>query len=105
MMARAKDVVQDLRKLPRCVFCGGRSADAVWIGKRIVGVCLQCGIEIMPRLIADAIGNRMNAQRDDPEDLTERHWQVIRANFSEAVHHNVCKLLREWQETNAGGIS
>lgn len=101
-MARAKDVIHDLSEVPQCVFCGGRSTDAIWIGEQTVGVCLQCAGEVLPMLIADAVASRTNPQHDDLEDVVDQHWQIVRANFYKAVHHNDCQLLREWQEAQRG---
>ena len=63
-MTRAKDV-PDATRPRRYAFCGGRSPDGVWIGARKIGVCLQCAESVLPRLMADAIANRINPQRDD----------------------------------------
>lgn len=105
MMARWKEANSILDKRPRCSFCGTRSADAVWVGKRTIGVCLQCAVSDLPGLIADAIAERLNPQRDDVQDVVDRRWQIIRANFYEAMHRNDSRLLSEWQKSHAGGLS
>jgi len=101
-MARAKDVAQSLSKLPRCIFCGARSADAVWIGHRTVGVCLQCATEVLPALSADAVLNRINAQRDDPQKAIAEGVCACERQFYRVVGVHLCRILAEWREAQPG---
>ena len=103
-MTRAKDV-PDATRPRRYAFCGGRSPDGVWIGARKIGVCLQCAESVLPRLMADAIAKRINPQRDDVQETTDRHWQTARANFYDAAHRNACKTLDGRPQAHSGGLS
>jgi hypothetical protein len=101
-MARAKDATHDLNELPRCMFCGG-SADAVH--DNTVGVCLQCARERPAQLLADAIGNRLSADREDCEKAIAEHLAAFELHFWKAISANLCRVLHEWQEAHAGGLS
>ncbi len=103
-MARMKDA-ERLSEQPVCIFCRGRSADAVWIGKQTVGVCQPCAIDILPKLIGDAVCNRVNADREGLQDVAERHWTAAKGNFFESIFRNACRILDEWQQGHAGRLN
>ena len=104
-MARMKDVIKDLNKVPRCALCGSRSADGVWMGRKTMGVCLPCAVEVLPKLIADGVMNRLCVGRDDAEHLVHEQWRIVRANFYEAAFRNSCRLMREWEDSHAGRLN
>lgn len=63
-----------------CVFCGKR-ADAVWWGNGYTRVCKQCAVDILPRLIADAMVNGDGTEYGEILEI----FQALKAPFLEAA--------------------
>jgi len=53
-MARVEKVKGLFGEEVRCSVCGGDPI-AVWVGKDAIFVCERCAIEILPRLLGEAI--------------------------------------------------
>jgi hypothetical protein len=103
-MTRVKDLPEEA--VPRrCALCGRRSPDAVWLEGRKVGVCQSCAIEIFPKLMADAIGNRLSGDREEREKAIADHLAAFERHFWKAVSGNLCRVLREWQQAHPGEVN
>lgn len=104
-MARARDVIADLSKVPRCAFCGGRSPDAIWLGHKTVGVCVDCSRTVLPKPQAHALANRMPPQRDTLERVISDYLDRIELEFRRTMEHNISRVFEELREAHLGGVN
>jgi hypothetical protein len=63
-----------------CFACG-QPATAAWRGDHAMGVCSLCAVEILPKLIGDAVD--LNHTR--PAEIMKRIVLQIQSNFWRAV--------------------
>lgn len=81
-----------------CLVCG-KAPDAIWAGTGIITVCRGCAVDVLPRLIADAL---FRARWEPGSGLTitkafKEYWTRAGASFWQGVAHNLSFLGRKPQ--------
>ena len=72
-----------------CAVCGGGEWSALWVGATELHVCAACALEVLPRLIADAIWH----QSLTPADV-ETIVGKVRGEFWRAVAINALRACK-----------
>jgi hypothetical protein len=66
---------------------------------------LQCARERLAQLLVDVVGNRPGPDWNDCEKVVQEHLMVFEVHFWKATASNLWRVLREWRQANAGGLS
>jgi hypothetical protein len=76
-----------------CNFCRERNASAYWTGNHWLSVCRGCALDILPKLLADAIiGERVIPDTCLPNVL--RDLEKIQANFWPGIASAFARVMR-----------
>ena len=77
---------RDLKSGGICFNCN-ELANAEHVGKRLaIGICKNCAIEILPRLIAHAVTEfALDTAPEDAEASFRNYWDEAHEHFSEIV--------------------
>lgn len=104
-MGQVKDIlgkVQFSEGDDKCAFCD-RKPTAYWHGINAnISVCESCAVDILPRLIADAINieaHDVHASYTATQQLKRcelSFWQAFAARLSSALHNAKAKLRKSW---------
>jgi len=74
-----------------CQICG-KEPDAVWTGQKEVVICLNCALNVLPKLIADAVANRRVKI-----SVFKTMWEEAEKNFWYAT---ACQLAHSTRQEN-----
>jgi len=77
----------------KCIICGSPAA-AVWVGEETVAVCKRCALEILPKLIADAVLNSLG-DIDRFISSLEETQAVFNTNFYRACLMGLWRRVRD----------
>lgn len=68
----------------RCSFCGERHATAFWQDWRTVSCCRRCAVEVLPKLMADAVVGEHGSQ-PGMVGTVRRYLDLATATFWQAA--------------------
>jgi hypothetical protein len=77
-----------------CTFCGTPDTSGYWRGvEGDVAVCRGCAVEVLPKLLADAL---VGERGDNPQTIGQLHRQLetVLKNFWQAVAGAVWRAVR-----------
>lgn len=80
MSTRTRQIEAFVSPKSRCAVCGDPDWRAMWAGHVVLCVCRRCAIEVLPRLIADAVWQSNMRPAD-----ADHSWQQARAEFWRAI--------------------
>jgi hypothetical protein len=63
-----------------CCICGGQSV-ACWAGKQMLEVCYHCAVNVLPKLIADAVVGKdsvdVRVPKSRAEEVLANYWYGV----------------------------
>src|SRR5262245_33803948 len=78
-----------------CFGCGLEQATGFWLGdEKDASVCTECAVEILPKLIADALVAQLGRDGQDAIPHLRRNLDRIHARFWEAAAVAISKTNR-----------
>lgn len=80
----------NLFKDSKCGICGNSKAVAGWMGQDLLAVCRGCAIEVLPKLLADAV---VGKHSDNSTAISA--WKSAEKHYWYAVANRFCHEAKE----------